>query len=225
MERHMDRRLFLTAAAALAAPAALIPAVAWAAQKDPVKIAKVFPYLDLYLKLSPADRSHFAVAYYIARDNKPVPGLRAWIVEGAVKTPMAFSADGQVLRLPSLAQFNGPAMVQFDVPADTPLKPRLELHPNLPPTTRIDAAALRVSITQAGAAVKKMAGPMAMMAPKITAAQFPGAGSGQAMVAPDKLLPLAAGKFGPLYDPNNEPSAQTIVLARAPSRILLTPSA
>ncbi len=219
----MDRRLFLAAAAALATPA--IPTLAWAAQKDPVKLAKVFPYLDLYLKLPPAERSHFAVAYYVARDNKPVQGLRAWIVEGAVKTPMAFGADGQILHLPSLAQFNGPGTVQFDVPADTPLKPHLELHSNLPPATRIDAAALRTSISQAGAAVKKMAGPMAMMAPKIAAAQFPGAGSGQALMPPDKLLPLPAGKFGPLYDPGAEPAAQAIVLARAPSRILLTPTA
>lgn len=217
----MDRRLFL--AAALAAPA--MPTSVWAAQKDPVKIAKAFPYLDLYLKLSPAERSHFSVAYYIARDNKPVQGLRAWIVEGAVKTPIAFNADGQVLHLPTLAQFNSPATVQFDVPADMPLKPRLELHPNLSPTTRIDAAALRVAITQAGQAVKKMAGPMALMAPKIAAAQFPGAGSGQVVMAPDKMLPLAAGKFGPLYDPGAEPTAQAIVLAKAPSRILLTPTA
>lgn len=217
----MHRRLFLAAVAgAAAAPTALL-----AAQKDPVKLAKAFPFLDLYLKLPAAERSRFAVVYYMTRDNKPAAGLRGWIIDGPNKTPVSWAADGRALQLPTLAQVQGSATIQFDVPEDAALKPRLELHPLLAAAAQVDAVALQASITQAGAAVKKMAGPMAMMAPKITAAQFPGAPSGQAMLATGKALPLPAGKFGPLYDPGKEPGARTITLARAPSRILLTPSA
>ena len=220
MEHDMDRRLLLFALTALAAPTAAL-----AAPKDPVKLAKVVPYLELYLKLSPADRTRFSLAYYIVSNNKPILGLHAWIIDGATRTPLALGADGQVLHLPTLAQLGGQATVQFDVPADMPLKPRLELHAATPPATQVDAAALQASITQAGDAVKKMAGAMAFAAPKITAAQFPGAGSGQAVLAAGRAVPLAPGKYGPLYDPAKEPGAKTITLAKAPSRILLTPSA
>ena len=215
----MDRRLLLFALTALAAPTAAL-----AAQKDPVKLAKFVPYLELYLKLSPADRTRFSLAYYIVSNNKPVPGLHAWIIDGTSRTPLAIGSDGQLLHLPTMAQL-GQAMLQFDVPADMPLKPRVEMHAATPPSTQVDAAALQASITQAGDAVKKMAGAMAFAAPKITAAQFPGAGSGQAVLAAGRAVPLAPGKYGPLYDPAKEPGAKTITLAKAPSRILLTPSA
>ncbi len=215
----MDRRLLLFALTALAAPTAAL-----AAQKDPVKLAKAFAYLDIYLKMPPAQRSHFTLVYYMMRDGKPAPDMRAWIQDGATRTPLAFDHDGRVLRLPTLAQLGG-AMVQFDVPAEAALKLRPELHAVAAPSTQIDAHDLQISINQAGEAVKKIAGPMSFAAPKITAAQFPGAGSGQAVLAAGRALPLTPGKYGPLYDPAKEPGAKTITLAKAPSRILLTPSA
>lgn len=217
----MHRRLFLTAlAGAAAAPTALL-----AAQKDPVKLAKAYPLLDLYLKLPPAERNHFALVHYMTRDGKPAAGLHGWIIDGPNKTPVSWAADGRALQAPTLAQMQGSATIQFDVPSDAVLKPRWELHPTMAVTAQVDAVAVQAAIAQAAAAVAKLAGPMAMMAPKFSAAQFPGAPSGQAMLATGKALPLPAGKFGPLYEPSKEPGARTIVLARAPSRILLTPAA
>ncbi|HEX7758453.1 MAG TPA: hypothetical protein VF459_03060 [Caulobacteraceae bacterium] len=215
----MHRRLFLTAMAAA------LPTSVWAAQKDPVKLAKAFPYLDVYLKMPSAQRSRFSLVYYMLRDGKPAGDLHAWIVDGAARTPLALDHDGRVLHPPTLAQISGDAMLQFDVPADAVLKPRLELHAAAPVAAQIDAADLQLSINQAGEAVKKIAGPMSFAAPKITAAQFPGGVSGKAALPDGRAFALAPGKFGPLYDPAKEPGAKTIILAKAPSRILLTPSA
>jgi len=217
----MHRRLFLAAAlGAAAAPTALLAG----AGKDPVKVEKAFPYLDRYLKLAAADHSHFTLVYYMSRDGKPAAGLKAWIIDGASRTPVSFGADGRALQLPTLAQY-GSATIQFDVPADAQLKPHMEMHALVPSAAQVDATALQTSITQANAAVRTMAGAAAMMIPKIAAAQFPGAPSGQALLATGKAVPLGAGKFGPLYDPAKEPGARTIALAKAPSRIMLTPSA
>lgn len=217
----MDRRLFL----AIAAGAAVAPTALLAASRDPVKLEKAFPFLDRYLKLGAGEHSHFTVVYYMSRDGKPAAGLKGWIIDGANRIPVSFGADGHALQWPTLAQMQGSATFQVDAPADAQLKPHVEMHALLPNAAQVDAVALQASINQANAAVKTMAGAMAMMAPKITAAQFPGAPSGQAILATGKAMPLAAGKFGPLYDPSKQPGAKTISLARAPSRILLTPSA
>lgn len=214
----MHRRLFLAALSGAAAA----PNLLWAATKEPVSLGKAFPYYDLYLKLPPAERNRFAMAYYVMRDGKPAAGLKAWIIEGATRTPIVYGADGHAPMLPTLAQLQS-AMIQFDVPQDVKLKPTPELRATLASSTQLDAAAIGAAIVQADTAAHKMAGGMAFIVPKIAAAQFPGAGSGQA-VAPGRAMPLAAGKYGPVYNPAKEPGARTIALAKAPNHIMLTPA-
>lgn len=216
----MDRRLFLTALTALAAPS-----LALAAQKDPVKLAKAFPYLDHYWQLPAAERNRFILTFGYNIDNKPAPGVRAWIIDGGTRTPVSFSRDGVVTRLPTLAQLDGADTIQFDVPADANLKPRFELHPTAPVATQIDAHDLQASLTQAAGAVKKMAGAMAFAVPKIAAVLFPGAESGKAMLPDGRAIVLGTSKYGPIYDPAKQAGAKTIVLAKLPSRLLLVPAA
>jgi hypothetical protein len=214
----MDRRSFLT----LAAGGLALPMSAFAGTKEPVKLAKAFPYLDAFLKLPAAQRSRFHPAYYLTQAGRPAGGVRAFIIEGATRTPLVIGADGRMSRLPTLAQLQGDAQFQLDAPAEAKFGERLDIEATMAAATQLDAHELALAIAQAAEAVKAIAGPMAFAAPKLAAAAFPGSHGGNAMLPDGRALPLLAGRFGPVYEPAKAPGARTIVLSPAPSRILLT---
>ena len=217
--KTLDRRIFFTGlgVAALAA----LPGAALAAAKAPVKLAKVYPYLDAFLKLPAAQRSRFHPAYYLTIAGKPAAGLHAFTIDGTVRTPVVIEADGRLPHLPTLAQLQGSTMFQADLPAETKIGIRLEIQATMAPAAQLDCHELSLAITQAGDAVKAIAGPMAFAAPKITVAAFPGAVGGMALLPDNRRYPLAVGKFGPFYDPSKAPGATKVSLTHAPSRILL----
>jgi hypothetical protein len=62
---------------------------------------------------------------------------------------------------------------------------------------------------------------MAMLAPKVKAATFIGAGSGVAVMADGKTVPLPLIKGAPAYDPEAVKGARTIRLAKMPSVVSL----
>jgi hypothetical protein len=217
--KTLDRRIFFSGlgVAALAA----LPGAALAAAKDPVKLAKAYPYLDAFLKLPAAQRSRFHPAYYLMVAGKPPVGLHFYIIDGGQRSPLVIEPDGRLAHTPTLAQLQGSAQFWADVPAETKIGLRLEIQANLPPAVQLDCHELSLAITQAGDAVKSIAGPMAFAAPKITVAAFPGAVGGAALLPDNRRYPLAVGKFGPFYDPSKAPGATKVSLTHAPSRILL----
>lgn len=216
----MDRRVFLHGLGVVALVAT--PATALADSKPPVKLAKAYPYLDAFLKLPATQRSRFHPAYYLNIAGKPPTGLHAATIDGAVRTPVVIEADGRLAHLPTLAQLQGSTMIQFDAPVETKIGIRLEIQATLAPAMQLDCRELMLAISQAAAAVKALAGPMAFAAPKIAIATFPGAVGGIALLPDNRRYPLAVGKFGPIYDPTKAPGATMVSLTHAPSRILLS---
>jgi hypothetical protein len=92
----------------------------------------------------------------------------------------------------------------------------------------MDAASLGLSLTQVGAAIRQAAGPLALVAPRFEAALFPDAGAGRVLLEGAKAAPLRMARthhFGEVawYRPADYPGARTIVLDRAPTRVLLGP--
>jgi len=74
--------------------------------------------------------------------------------------------------------------------------------------------------------VAKVAGALSVMAPKLTAAFFPDAGGGQAVLSDGRATPLPvfnAPIFGPVayFEPGKAVGVKAVLLTRAPSRILL----
>ena len=120
-----SRRSFLAALLALTVAAA--PAAAADKLAD---VKKVLPYLDAYLKLPPAERSRFTVAYCMRQDGKPLTAP-LWLVDGGERTPLPLRADGRLERLPTLAQYQR-AQVQVGVEE----KARTLIFPKAP--SRID---------------------------------------------------------------------------------------
>ena len=86
---------------------------------------------------------------------------------------------------------------------------------------RADYAAtdFNVGLEQVNSAVKKIAGPFSLMAPKLTKVVFVGAGSGEVIDAAGHAAPLRTNADGPVFSPLATPSARAIRLARPPARI------
>jgi hypothetical protein len=210
----MDRRGVM-----LGLALAAMPALARADAKPPVKLAKVFPFLDKYLAIPPAERNHFTLAYSFMVDGKPAAGLRAAIIEAdGRRTPLSFGPDGRATRLPNAAQL-ATASFAADVPPATKMGVSLAVEPLITPSLELAARDLELAITQANAGMAKAGGLIAFALPKLTGIIFTGAGSGRARLTngADVALPLAEG--APFYDPRIVKGAATILLARIPARL------
>lgn len=213
------RDLIVLIAASAAAP---LPALA---DDQRVALAKAFPMLEQYLAVPAAERSRFYLAYRATRDKRPVPDARAAIVSpGGGAVPLSFDRAGFLTsRLPSLGQLKGGA--QF-VMAGAPFKLDAEARCAIVPSTHIDAGELAAALTQANAAIAKVAGPMAALIPKLTAVYFPDSGGGHALLAGGREAPLPmfdAPTIGPIayFEPARTAGATAVVFVKPPSRILL----
>ena len=215
----MDRRGLLLGLALAAMPVLATPGLAWAEPKPPIKLSKVFPFLDKYLAIPAGERNRFTMAYTFMTDGKPAAGLKAAIVEAdGRRTPLAFGSDGRVTRLPNAAQLVSANLV-VDVPAATKMGVRLALEPLIAPAQELAARDLDLSLVQANAGMAKAGGLMAFAVPKLTGVSFPGAGSGKARLANGAEVPLPIADGAPFYEPKTLKGATVIVLARVPGRL------
>lgn len=212
------RHLILFAAAVAAAPGAALADVT----RTPLN--KAFPLLDVYLGLPPAERSRFYLAYRATKDKRPDLGAQATIVTAhGQRMPVPFDRGGLALSLPTLALIKSGAVMET---VDAALKLLPELRSTIAPAARVDVAQLALSLAQVNAAIAKIAGPLALAAPKMTCAYFPDSGGGQAIFAGGRAarLPIAPiPVIGPVpyFEPQTLAGATSVVLARPPSRILL----
>jgi hypothetical protein len=210
---------------ALMAAGTAAPGVAFA-DDDHLPLDKAFPLLSAFLTLPPGERSRFYLAYRAMRDKHPTGDAHAVIVAAnGARTPLPLDRVGQVLSLPSLAALKSAATLEI---AGAAFKLVPEVRSTIAPSVRLDAGQLALALAQLNAAVAKLAGALAVMAPKMTCAFFPDAGSGQALMANGRPTPLPifpAPIFGPVpyFETTTLLGAKTLVLARAPSRILLGP--
>jgi hypothetical protein len=204
----------------LAGVASALAAPAWAADGKPVPLAKAFGYLDGYWKLPASQRAHFAPAYYFRENGAPMASGRLTIVDSRSRTPLALAADGRALRLPSLAQLQA-ATVEGESVGKGKIEVRLELHATCAPAARLEAQELELAIGEARAAVARLAGALAFAAPKIASADFPGSGSGEAILVSGAAARLPIAKGAPFYNPVKLRGARTIALDHAPAKILL----
>ncbi len=206
---------------------AALPSLAWAAPKS-VPLTKAFPYLEALLGYPAAKRSRFYVVYVARLGMKPAPDFKATIVQpNGQRAPLTLDGGGRVLRLPTLTELRGGATLAWDDAAGD-VKLGIELRPVAAVSTHLDAADLNVAVVQANLAASSLAGAMSFMVPKLDTIYFPGAGGGQAIFAGGRATPLpininrVTGPT-PYFVPGAVPGVQQVVLARAPSRMLIGP--
>jgi hypothetical protein len=210
----MTRALVLAALLALAAGGAL-------AQPRLVDAGKVFALLDKFYAIPAADRSLLAISYIWTRDGKPAPDIHPDLVVDGRHTPIPLGSDGRTRRLPTAAELAAHAQVAFDVPPNTKLSVRLSLDTAIPPAREVAASTCALAIVQANDAIRRAAGVMAVLAPKVKAVTFVGSDSGVAVSAEGRTTPLPLIKGAPAYDPETVKDTKSIRLARTPSLISL----
>ena len=205
------RRAVLTGLATLALAT---PAAAAAKVVDP---KKVFPYLDAYLKLAPADRNRFRMVYFFKKDGRPLTAP-IWLVDGATRLPVPLRADGRAERLPTLAQLDR-AKVQVDVDAGAKIGVSMSLEPTMSVAAQMDARELAAALAQASTGMRKALGVLAMAMPKLEALQFQGVTSGEVEFADGRRAPLPVVKGVVSYNPAAMPGGRTLRFPRVPSRL------
>jgi hypothetical protein len=197
-----------------AATLAVLPA---AAAGKSVDAKKVFPYLDAYLKLPPAERSRFRLSYLFLRDGKPL-AAPVWLIDGAARSPIPLRADGAAARLPTLAQL-ATAKVEIDVEPGTKLGVHMVMEPTLAPAADLDARELAAAYAQCTTGIRRSLGILAMAMPKLQGLVFPGVASGEAELADGRRVALPLVKGVVAFSPTAMPTAKTLHFPRAPSRI------
>jgi hypothetical protein len=184
-----------------------------------VDAAKVFPMLDKFLAIPPAERSRLILSYRVTQDGRPPADVHLNLIVEGRRTPLPIAATGQVERLPSAADFSAHAQVAVDAPKGAKLGTMLDLSAAIPSGQEITAADCALALIQGNAAIHRVAGVMAIMAPHLSAAAFLGAGSGVAVGADGQSRPLPLVKGQPVYDPAVLKDVKMLRLAKAPTRI------
>jgi hypothetical protein len=191
------------------------------AEEKTVDAAKVFAMLDKFYAAPPAERSLLALRYTLTHDGRPATDLHPVLIVGGKRTAIPIAADGRVERLPTAAELAAHAQVGLDAQAGMKFTNHLSLDTAIRPAQEISAAECVQAIDQANAAIRRAAGVMAMLAPKVKAVTFIGAGSGVAVLADGKTAPLPLIKGAPAYDPEALKNVKTLRLAKAPTLVSL----
>ena len=213
-------RRALLAGLVLAPPLAFAPA-AWAETKS-VKLEKLYPYLDLYLGLPPAQRSRFVMAYYLKQDGGRPTGLSLSVLgPSGSRTAVGIGSDGRILFTPSLSQLKSDAQVELSAPKGAKISLNMELQATAAPRQSMEAADLVAAIQQCESAIRSKAGVLGFAAPRVKRVVFRGAGSGQALTSGGVSRPLPLQMGHPAFDPEQMPGVSALKFARSPAALLL----
>jgi hypothetical protein len=199
--------------AALAAMVGVLLAGGAAAQTRTVSLEpkKFFQYLDIYYRIPAQDRSRFTLAYYVK------PTSAKFRIGGQ---PLPVGPDGRV-RLPSEAMLKSKQPLVIEAPAGTKISADGGLEPTLRPDTEVNARELAAAVAQANQGIKRAAGLIRFVVPTLDAVVFPGAGSGEVVLADGRRARLPVVEGAPAFQPLAWPTAQRVVLARTPARMQL----
>lgn len=183
---------------------------------------KLFPFLDLYLGIPPADRSRFVLAYYLRSNGKPATGVVVTLIGASgARATIPVGPDGRLLKTPSIADLKGGqiSIARSDPAAKFQLTMEMQAVARM--AEALPAAELAAAVAQCRAAIKARAGVIGFAAPKIEQVAFAGVTGGSALFADGRTAPLPLYKGMPAYDPAALAGAVSLTFPRAPSRALL----
>lgn len=217
----------LTAAAvgAQAQPRSPGSAAASAAQQG-IRVSEAFPYLDRYLQLPAGERSLFRLSYRITQGGRPFSG-QAWYIDGAGnRTPVPVSGDGEVGRLPTLAQLNDRNVrLQSNLPSGSRVNMGMTVQPVLRPAAQLNVSDLTAVIGQVNSALRRAAGLMRFAVPTMARIAFVGSRGGEAVMADGSVRPLPLVRGEASFEPSQFPNARSVRFAQAPRSMYVARSA
>jgi hypothetical protein len=165
-----------------------------------VEVKKVFGYYDIYLNLPPQDRDGLLMRYMINARGGAGARPQLFYVLGATRTPIEIAPNGLVISMPDLNMFrNGKVLI----PAGQPRASiGLDLEPRIPLSRTISASDATNPISDYATAVRR-AGPLGMVAPRLSSIRFVGVTSGEAILRDGRRVALpAAPQGGVLFNPS-----------------------
>jgi hypothetical protein len=165
-----------------------------------IDVKKVFPFYDIYLGLPAADRDGFSMSYQISSRTSTVrPQLFYQL--GTTRTPIAIAANGEIITLPDANMLRHGKVYK---PAGQPSGSiNMNLEPVIPLSRTISATAATNPLTDYDAA-KRRAGPLALMAPRITSIHFVGVTGGEAVTRDNRRIALpTAPNGGVIFTPSS----------------------
>jgi hypothetical protein len=190
----------LSKPAAAAIALALVSAPAAMAASKPVTqngvttqtaaASEAFPGYQKFLSLPAADRSQVNVYYVLRIKHCDASKVSATLTAGGRQIPLSIARDGRITPLPTLAQMNGGAQVTTRKPAECTVGMKIRVFSTQANSKTYDAAALATGIKQGNAAMGRIAGPLALMLPKLDRVYFAGGGNGEAEFANGQKKPL-----------------------------------
>lgn len=187
------------AAAAIALALVCVPAAAMAASKPVTQngittqtaaASEAFPGYQKFLSLPAADRSQVNVYYVLRIKHCDASKVSATLTTGGRQIPLTIARDGRITPLPTLAQMNDGAQVTTRKPAECTVGMKIRVFSTQADGKTYDAAALASGIRQGNAAMGRIAGPLALMLPKLDRVYFTGGGNGEAEFANGQKKPL-----------------------------------
>jgi hypothetical protein len=183
---------------------------------------KMFPFLDLYLGIPPADRTRFTLAYYLRSNGKPATGVTLTLISAAgARSTIPVGADGRLLKTPSVADLkDGQIGIEKSDPA-AKFQLSMEMQAVARMADVVPAADLAAAITQCKAAIKAKAGVIGCAAPQVEQVAFPGLTAGTAVFADGRTAALPLYKGMPAWNPATQAGVVSLKFARTPSRALL----
>ena len=203
-------------------PLAALPLVAspvMAAQRE-IEVARVFVFLDNFLRMTPAERARLKVSFYLTQNGKPAQGVKAVIVDkDGTRTNVPIASDGRFEREPSLRQLTEKSKIIFEGQDSSGYSVRIGLVWAARPTLEMDARMVAASLSDVNAIVKKAAGRFGMVAPKMIQVAFPGGGSGSAVMADGKAMPLPQFNGAPAFNPTVMGAAAKLRFSKLPLRM------
>ncbi len=162
-----------------------------------VDVKKVFGYYDLYLRLPPQERDGFAMTYNLNGRGGTVPSQMNYRL-GNVRTPIQIAPTGRILTMPDVNMYQ---RGKVEIAAGQPsASVTMNLEAIIPLARTIRVADASNPVNDYSAAVRR-AGPLAMLAPKLTGITFRGVSSGEAVFADGRRVALTPSERGVVFKP------------------------
>jgi hypothetical protein len=188
-----------------------------------IDAARVYPFLERFLRLPPTEHDRFVLAYYAYANGKPATTLKLSFTAGADRWPVPVAADGLIERTPTLRELQSDPQVIVEGPDGVTLSITQEVHPSFPPAQEMDANEIRAALAQVTAATHRLAGPFSFIAPSLQRAEFHGVGGiGEAVYADGHVVRLKLCFGNPCFDADMV-GVVRLRFPRRPERIELEP--
>lgn len=203
---------------AAAASAIMLTAapIAHAQEVQNVPAAKLFPYLEAFLKVPAHERRQVKVSYRLrSANNAPIQATLVDATGG--RLPLSVDERGIFTKLPTLAQLQARPTVELKAAKDSKFSLNMSFMPVLRSATEYEARELAGVVAEGNAVIGKAGGILALAAPKMTGIEFPKSESGVAVFGDGRTQPLPLSDGMPVFRPDQLKGAVKVRLAKPPS--------